>query len=61
LHRSKSDDPGNPATWTAGQGGPQHLAGEYFQKLAGIRPNHLPYEGEKAYAQSASSKMAGSC
>jgi hypothetical protein len=23
------------------------LAGEYFQKLAGIRPNHLPYEGRE--------------
>jgi tripartite-type tricarboxylate transporter receptor subunit TctC len=43
LARSK---PGEISYGTTGQAGPQHLAGEYFQKLAGIRLNHVPYKGE---------------
>jgi tripartite-type tricarboxylate transporter receptor subunit TctC len=38
--------PGKISYATTGQGGPQHLAGEQFQSLAGIRLNHVPYKGE---------------
>ena len=43
LARSK---PGALGYATTGLGGPQHLAGEHLQKLAGIRLNHVPYKGE---------------
>lgn len=43
LARSK---PGAIGYGTTGLGGPQHLAGEHLQKLAGIRLNHVPYKGE---------------
>jgi tripartite-type tricarboxylate transporter receptor subunit TctC len=40
------DRPGTITYASTGQGGPQHLAGEYFQKLAGIKLVHVPYKGE---------------
>jgi len=40
------DWPGTITYASTGQGGPQHLAGEYFQKLAGIKLVHVPYKGE---------------
>lgn len=30
---------------SSGNGSPQHLAFEYFKKLAGIKPVHIPYNG----------------
>ena len=38
--------PGAITYASTGQGGPQHLAGEYLQKLAGIELVHVPYKGE---------------
>jgi tripartite-type tricarboxylate transporter receptor subunit TctC len=38
----------NPGTMTfasAGNGSPQHLAGEMFQRMAGVRMVHVPYKG----------------
>ncbi|HEY0419387.1 MAG TPA: tripartite tricarboxylate transporter substrate binding protein, partial [Acetobacteraceae bacterium] len=31
---------------SAGAGGPQHVAGELFKKLAGVDLTHVPYKGE---------------
>src|SRR3954470_561496 len=31
---------------SAGAGGPQHVAGELFKKLAGVDLTHIPYKGE---------------
>ncbi|QET06117.1 MULTISPECIES: Bug family tripartite tricarboxylate transporter substrate binding protein [Cupriavidus] len=33
---------------SSGAGGPQHIAGELFNKMAGIRLTHVPYKGESA-------------
>jgi tripartite-type tricarboxylate transporter receptor subunit TctC len=38
--------PGTISYASTGQGGPQHLAGEHLQRLAGIRLVHVPYKGE---------------
>jgi len=38
--------PGAITYASTGQGGPQHLAGESFQRLAGIKLVHVPYKGE---------------
>lgn len=33
---------------SSGAGGPQHIAGELFNKMAGIKLTHVPYKGESA-------------
>jgi tripartite-type tricarboxylate transporter receptor subunit TctC len=38
-------NPGKINWGSSGTGGPQHLAGEHFMKLAGIRMVHVPYRG----------------
>lgn len=37
--------PGDLTYASGGPGGAQHLAGEYFSHLAGIRMTHVPYKG----------------
>ena len=37
--------PGAVTFASAGNGSPQHLAGEMFQRLAGVRMLHVPYKG----------------
>jgi tripartite-type tricarboxylate transporter receptor subunit TctC len=37
--------PGTITFASAGNGSPQHLAGELLQRLAGIRLHHVPYKG----------------
>jgi tripartite-type tricarboxylate transporter receptor subunit TctC len=37
--------PGAMTFASAGNGSPQHLAGELFQRLAGVRMLHVPYKG----------------
>ncbi len=39
------EDPDSLAYASSGNGSPQHLAFEYFKKLAGIEPVHIPYNG----------------
>ncbi|MGF6527703.1 Bug family tripartite tricarboxylate transporter substrate binding protein [Variovorax sp. PvP013] len=38
-------NPGKLSYATSGVGNPQHLNGELFDSLAGIRMNHIPYKG----------------
>lgn len=38
--------PGELNFGTAGLGSPQHLHSEFFNQLAGIRTNHIPYKGQ---------------
>jgi len=38
-------NPGKLSYATSGVGNPQHLNGELFQSLAGIKMNHVPYKG----------------
>jgi tripartite-type tricarboxylate transporter receptor subunit TctC len=38
-------NPGKINWGSSGTGGPQHLAGEHFMKLAGIKMVHIPYRG----------------
>lgn len=38
--------PGELNFGSAGLGSPQHLHSEYFNQLAGIRTNHIPYKGQ---------------
>jgi tripartite-type tricarboxylate transporter receptor subunit TctC len=38
-------NPGKINWGSSGTGGPQHLAGEHFMKMAGIRMVHIPYRG----------------
>ncbi len=42
LAKSK---PGKLSFASAGNGSPQHLAGEMFQRLAGVQMLHVPYKG----------------
>ena len=42
LAKSK---PGNLTFASAGNGSPQHLAGEMFQRVAGVKMLHVPYKG----------------
>ena len=42
LAKSK---PGSLAFASAGNGSPQHLAGEMFQRVAGVKMLHVPYKG----------------
>ena len=37
--------PGELTFASSGNGGPQHLAGELFQRLAGVKMLHVPYKG----------------
>lgn len=37
--------PGKITYASAGNGSPQHLAGELFQRMAGVRMLHVPYKG----------------
>jgi tripartite-type tricarboxylate transporter receptor subunit TctC len=37
--------PGTMTFASAGNGSPQHLAGEMFQRMAGVRMVHVPYKG----------------
>jgi tripartite-type tricarboxylate transporter receptor subunit TctC len=37
--------PGYLTYASSGQGGPQHLAGELFQRVAGVQLLHVPYKG----------------
>ena len=37
--------PGSLTFASSGNGGPQHLAGELFQRLAGVEMLHVPYKG----------------
>ena len=37
--------PGAISFASAGNGSPQHLAGELFQRMTGVRMRHVPYEG----------------
>lgn len=37
--------PGNVRFGSSGAGQPDHLSGEFFQRLAGIRMTHVPYKG----------------
>ena len=39
-------DKGGLAYASAGAGGPQHVAGELFASLAGLKLTHIPYKGE---------------
>jgi tripartite-type tricarboxylate transporter receptor subunit TctC len=45
LIRLARANPGGVSYGSAGNGSPQHLAGELFQRLAGIRLRHVPYNG----------------
>jgi len=38
--------PGEMNYGSAGLGSPQHLHSEFFNQLAGIRTNHIPYKGQ---------------
>ena len=38
--------PGELNYGTAGLGSPQHLHSEFFNQLAGIKTNHIPYKGQ---------------
>ena len=38
--------PGELNFGTAGLGSPQHLHSEFFNQLAGIKTNHIPYKGQ---------------
>jgi tripartite-type tricarboxylate transporter receptor subunit TctC len=38
--------PGELNYGTAGMGSPQHLHAEFFNQLAGIKTNHIPYKGQ---------------
>jgi tripartite-type tricarboxylate transporter receptor subunit TctC len=38
-------NPGRITIASAGNGSPQHLAGELFQRMAGVRLVHVPYKG----------------
>jgi tripartite-type tricarboxylate transporter receptor subunit TctC len=42
--------PGELNYATGGPGSPQHLAGEMFQAMAGVRLSHVPYKGATAAA-----------
>lgn len=33
---------------SSGAGGPQHIAGELFNRMAGVKLTHVPYKGESA-------------
>jgi len=39
-------NPGELNYGTAGMGSPQHLHAEFFNQLAGIKTNHIPYKGQ---------------
>lgn len=45
LIAKAKEEPGSLAYASSGNGSPQHLAFEYFKKLAGIEPVHIPYNG----------------
>ena len=45
LAKSK---PGQPSYASSGNGGPQHLAGELFNSMAGVSMTHVPYKGTGA-------------
>ncbi len=44
IARAKAS-PGELAYATSGVGNPQHLAGELFNRMAGVETNHTPYRG----------------
>ena len=52
LAKSK---PGNLSYASSGNGGPQHLAGDLFNSMAGVSTLHVPYKGTGA----ATSDLAG--
>jgi len=41
-------NPGQPSYASSGNGGPQHLAGELFNSMAGVSMTHVPYKGTGA-------------
>ena len=46
--RLAKDKPGQVAMASGGTGSSNHLVGEYFQMLTGVRMNHVPYKGAGA-------------
>ena len=44
----KAKGDGNYSYASSGQGGPQHIAGELYKKMASLDITHIPYQGESA-------------